>query len=180
MEKGRKAFHVAFGLLVLMLLRTDVELAQAFLLVSLIGGLWVLSRKLGGRRVHLAERLIAAFGREEETPGRGAFWFVLGLLAISCFLPNPEEAFSAVLMLGIADGASALAGSGCRWRLPHNRQKSVCGSAAFALVSMISFFWVGRVAVPFALLGAGIESMDNGFDDNLTLSLFAIVFFVIF
>ena len=181
MEKRRKAFHLAFGVFAILISfligRDDAVLVM---LVAFLGGLVVLNRKLKGHNVPVADELLASFGRPNEPPGYGAFWFVLGILAIMSYVQSTNGMLASLLMLGVSDAASGFFGLKGKTRIPYNRNKSLEGSAAFFLVSLLSYFWIGWLAIPFALLGALVESVDIGLDDNLLIALFCILFFGVF
>ncbi len=178
MELRRKLFHITFGVIALGLcLLSDREYAVAFLCTSLFAGLLILSRKLRGHKVPLADDLLAVFSRPGEPPGYGAFWYVFGLLAITTFIVRKEEVLASVLMLGFADGASTLLGVQGRRRLPHNKNKTLEGSLVFFAVSLISFMWLGPISIPFAFAGSLLESLDTRIDDNTLISLYCIAFF---
>lgn len=179
-EKKRKMFHLSFGLIVLTLSYLWRELAVAFVIVSFIAGTIILNMKLKGMKVPIADELLETLGRKGEPHGHGAFWYVLGLLMALTFIRGTGGMLAAVLMLGVADGVSAIVGATGKTRLPYNRRKTLEGSIAFALTSLASFFWIGWLAVPFSLLGAFVESVDSRYDDNLLIPLFACFFFFLF
>ena len=180
MEIRRKLFHIAFGILVLSLaIFLDPEYAIAFTFVSLLAGLLILDRKLRKLKVPLADELLELFGRPGEPPGYGAFWFIFGLLALLAFVVKREEMLASILMLGLGDAVSTLVGSTGRRRLPYNKNKTFEGSLAFFAISLASVAWLGLIAVPFAFLGAFVESIDARIDDNLLISLYCIAFFLI-
>jgi dolichol kinase len=178
-EFRRKAFHLSFGFFSIALAYYDRELAIAFLFVSLLAGLLLLSRKLAGAKIPIADELLQVFGRPGELPGYGAFWFIFGLLLCSTFISAKGEALSAILMLGIADGVSTLAGIKGRHKLPYNKNKTLEGSLAFAIISVFSVMWIGLIAIPYAILGAIIEGADTRVDDNLLLALYSAAFFLL-
>ncbi len=180
MELRRKLFHIAFGVLVLSLaIFLDPEYAIAFTFLSLLMGLLILDRKLRRLKVPLADELLELFGRPGEPPGYGAFWFIFGLLALLTFIIKREDMLASILMLGVGDAVSTIIGYSGRHGLPYNRNKTFEGSLAFIAVSLVSFAWLGPIAIPFALLGALVESLDARIDDNLLISLYCIAFFLI-
>ena len=178
MERKRKSFHLLFGLFVLGLsLGLGREYAVLFVLISFLAGLVILNRKLAGMKVPLADELLAIFNRPGEPPGYGAFWYVFGMLVALTFVKGLNGTLASVLMLGVSDAVSTLVGMRGKKALPYNKNKTFEGTLAFAIVSLVSFIWIGWLAIPFSLLGAFVESLDIGLDDNLMISLFCALFF---
>ncbi|MFH1470584.1 MAG: hypothetical protein ABIF01_02445 [Candidatus Micrarchaeota archaeon] len=180
-EMRRKLFHLGFGAFVISLaLIPDREYAISFVLCSFLAGLGILSLKLRGVQLPIADELLARLERKGAPPGYGAFWYLFGILSILAYVQNQDALFASLLMLCIADASSSLAGQFGRNRLPHNKNKTFEGSLAFLSVSLVSFFWLGFLAVPFSLIGAFVESLDTRVDDNFLISSFCIVFFFLF
>ncbi|MFH0818239.1 MAG: hypothetical protein V1909_06440 [Candidatus Micrarchaeota archaeon] len=177
-ELRRKLFHLGLGAFVIGLaLNPDREYAILFLFGAFLAGLGVLSLKLRGLFVPLADELLTRLSRKDEPPGYGAFWYVTGMLLILTFVKPDGYMLASLMMLCISDATSALVGRMGSHKLPYNKIKTFEGTLAFVIVSAVSFFWLGPIAIPFALFGALIESIDSRLDDNLRIAVFCIVFF---
>lgn len=110
--------------------------------------------------------------------GKGAFFYMLGIFLTALLFW--EHAGAAIFVLAIADAAATLIGSLFRSpRLPYNRRKSVLGSLAFFLgsVLVLSFANPGLGVFFIAFLLTALESFDYReipfLDDNLVVPVVA-------
>lgn len=178
MELRRQLLHMGLGaLLILMVWSLELEHVILAVLVAVLAGLAVLNRKLRGSKVPVADELLMIFGREHEPPAYGAFWYALGVLLILSFVNNTNWTIASIFMLGISDGISTVVGLRGTHKLPYNNKKTVEGTGAFLVSSLVCSLWIGTLAIPFSILGAVLESADIELDDNLVLSLFSVGFF---
>ncbi len=110
--------------------------------------------------------------KHKDYVGYGAIWLGIGTLIAYIFM---DKSFFLLALLAIyfADPVATFAGN--YWRsskLPHNRRKSIAGSFAYFLVVAIpGYALVGPLAMPFALLGAAVESLPIRLDDNFSVSV---------
>jgi dolichol kinase len=102
------------------------------------------------------------------------------LLAIS-FLPEPAQAAAAIAVLAFGDSAASAAGMLAGGpRNPLNTSKTLAGSAAFILCGGLAAF--AFAGWPAFILAAGcsvLEAIDFKVDDNLTIPLAGIAFFLL-
>ncbi|MFH1448417.1 MAG: hypothetical protein ABIG39_06135 [Candidatus Micrarchaeota archaeon] len=180
MEKLRQWFHIGIGIMLLLLVwLAEREYVVLTVLCGFLCGITVLNLKLAGLRVPVIDELLSVFERPNTPPGYGAFWYAFGVLVIISFIQNADYVMAAILVLGISDGVSTIVGLGSSRRLPYNKNKTVGGSLGFAIVSLLSFVWIGALAIPFSIIGAFLEGVDLRFDDNLVISLFSVAFFLL-
>jgi len=151
--------------------------AQAFALLVLVYTLIVIDRRAKNMRSPLADYLIDSLERKGAPPAHGAMWYAIGALIALTFIPNPAAAAATIFIMAIADGISTLVGIKGTHALPHNKKKTLEGSAAFFIVGLGAYAFIGFLAVPFSLLGAITESLDFRLDDNLTVPLVCVAFF---
>ena len=183
-EMARQFVHMAFGLAILAIIfflpfsrQNTVAIANLFVLGCLIYILMLVDRRAHGKPSPFADYLLDSLEREGAPPAHGAFWYAIGALIALSFIPSPEGAVSAIMMLAVADGVSTLVGSyGCH-PLPYNKKKSIEGTLAFFMSGLLTYFLIGAAAIPLALLAAAVESMDLPLDDNLTIPVACALFF---
>ncbi len=109
----------------------------------------------------------------------GLVWLLGGISLILLTLDGPAAIVSLVA-LGIGDSLSTFFGKQGKNRLPHNRMKTWEGSFSMfgsCLPAVLLFGWLGIV---WAVLVAFVESLPIKLDDNLTIALFCVVFFLLF
>jgi uncharacterized protein (TIGR00297 family) len=180
-EVARKLVHMGVGGIAF-LLRYLHPAWAALLAVGAVLFNLVLLPRIGGRRLWRAA--------ESE---RGASWGIVlypvaVLLLILVFHRRLEIAAAVWGILAFGDGMASLAGMALgRRRLPWNPRKSWVGTFTYALFGTLGaaglLLWTapGRyepgfalaVCAAAALLGAAVESLPLGLDDNLSVPLLA-------
>lgn len=176
-ELGRKLIHLFFGLfLIFILMNLGRSYLMIFLAVFLAAGSMMIVLMSQGWRLPVVQWFEDKFEREDvRFPGYGAFWFVVGALLIAIFLQSTDEIAAALLVLAAGDSAATIFGVLGKHRLPHNRKKTVEGSAAFFVFSLSACIFVGWTAVALAALGTAVEGLDVPADDNLLIPIALII-----
>jgi len=166
-ERRRDLVQILIGIgLVAVFAVANYASAQLFLLAAMLVGLllsnYAMSNPKGG-----ASRLLRSLERRNAVFGQGAMWLAIGALIAISFL-NRNEAIALLASIFIGDAAATLIGIRYgRTALPYNKKKSFAGSAAyFASALIVSFPFLGWVAVLTALVGAMAESLPGFVDDN--------------
>lgn len=182
-EAARKSVHVGSGLFALLLRYLNAWQALALALAAL-GFNWMVLPKMSG----------GALDREADRKRGYALGILLYPLSVAIltvvFRARLDIAAAAWGLMAFGDGAATLAGTFLGGpRLPWNRSKSWSGFSAFLLAGTASAallqIWVsgGHSEIPApgisvwvlafaaAVLGAFIESLPTGIDDNLTVPL---------
>jgi len=173
-EWGRKAVHAGMGLFGLFLRWLTWPVAALCALGALLFNLF----------------LIPAFGRSlYRDPGRrrdvGIVAYPAAVLLVVLLLRHALPAAAAIWgMMAFGDPAASTAGRTLGGsRLPWNGRKTWSGSAAYAIFGALGgaalMAFTGRVAfgyalaafAGFAVLGAFLESLDTGLDDNVVPGL---------
>lgn len=152
--------------------------AVTFLLIVAFGSL-VAEWYRRGVRVPLIAELVDLTERPESihNPGRGAFQFFLGSLAVLLlFRSDIEIACASIAVLALGDSFSTLFGKSFgAHRLPHNPMKSWEGTLAGAFFAFLGAST--QIALPLALVGAAAgmlaESIPSRLNDNLTVPIAA-------
>ena len=149
-----------------------------FLILLLLFGSIILVWKLQGNRIPIIDWFEVTFERKNvKFPGYGAFWYVVGTLLLTLSLNNDYEIAAAILTLALGDSAATIFGILGTHPLPYNRRKTIEGSLAFLIFSLLSCLLVGWVGIPLAFLTAVAESLPVPIDDNLLIPITAILFF---
>lgn len=180
-ETARQAVHAILGvILIAFLVAFGKTATEAALVGTLLVGLLLINWKLLGSKIPIADWFHRSFERDTARfPGYGSAWYIVGALIVVLFLKTPTEAMAGILVLGVGDAASTLAGMTGRHSLPYNRKKTLEGSMAFFLVSLPAYFFIGWLAIPLALLGAIVESLPLPYDDNITIPVACVLFFAL-
>jgi uncharacterized protein (TIGR00297 family) len=177
-ETARQTVHMAMGAFALLLRWIPWWQAIALALAALAFNLLLLPRL----------RLNLYRPGDRERGGHGIIWYPLAVLLLLLIFPGRLDIVaSAWGILAIGDGIATLAGralGGPRW--PWNREKTVSGSAAFAIAGAaagVFLAWWCRPAVPStpalaftigapilaAAAAALVETIPVRLDDNLSV-----------
>jgi uncharacterized protein (TIGR00297 family) len=178
-ESARQAVHMSMGAFALLLRWLTWWQAIALAASALVFNLFLLPR--------LRVNLYRPGDRERDV--HGIIWYPLAVLLLLVTFPRrPDIAAAAWGILAIGDGLATLAGraiGGPRW--PWNHEKTLSGSAAFAIggaAAGVGLAWWCRpaVAVPPALAftiaapiaaavaAALVETIPVRLDDNLSVA----------
>ena len=181
LELRRKLFHSIFGLIsISILFYFSRKILILFLILLLLFGSIILVWKLQGNRIPIIDWFEVTFERKNvKFPGYGAFWYVVGTLLLTLSLNNVYEIAAAILTLALGDSAATIFGILGTHPLPYNRRKTIEGSLAFLIFSLLSCLLVGWVGIPLAFLTAVAESLPVPIDDNLLIPITAILFFIL-
>ncbi|NYZ77086.1 hypothetical protein H0O02_02100 [Candidatus Micrarchaeota archaeon] len=180
-EFRRQTIHLLLGLLaVAVLLLYGRGFLIAFTFFTVIIGLFLVNLSLRGKKISLVEWFIRNFERDEVLfPGWGSACYATGVLLIATFLSDVNAIAASLVIIGVGDSVSTLVGMRGRIRFPYNRKKTLEGSIAFFLSSLPAYLFVGAAIIPAALIAAFVESLDLGMDDNITVPVAAVLFFLI-
>jgi uncharacterized protein (TIGR00297 family) len=178
-EVARKLVHMGVGGIAFLLRFLGPRWSAVAALSAVLFNLLLLPR-VGGRRLW----------RDAET-ARGASWGIVlypvaVLVLVLAFHRRLEVAAAVWGILAFGDGMASLVGMALgRRRLPWNPRKSWAGTVAYALfgtgAALALLLWTapGRYELTFALaicaaaalVGALVESLPQGLDDNLSVPL---------
>ena len=186
-EIKRQLFHILLGLLLTAAFFyfstvNSVEWIRLFTLLIFLGGLCIINKKQLSKKGKLPfiDSLLGELERPGATPGHGAFWLIVGLLIAISFLGNDSEIIATMLILSVSDGVATLFGRFGKQKLPYNRKKTYLGSALFFISALLSYLFIGQIALLLAAFLTIVESLSTPIDDNLLVSLAAVVFFAVF
>ncbi len=182
-EFRRQSFHFAFGFsCVFMHWAGFLRLWQ--IAVILVLGL-IISFVSQYKKIPLVSDLLQCFdrARDKNFPGRGAFFFLLGVF-LSILIFNKENikiAYAAILILSVGDSLNHLFGTKLqRIRFPWNKRKNMVGvtlgiiSGTFAaqfFVPIIPAFIASAIAISLETMPVRIGKIY--LDDNVFVPLVA-------
>ncbi len=178
-EVERKLVHIiaAVILIEIMFIFGRVDMI-AFLFFGLIFGSLIVNLKLLGYKLPVLDIIIDKFERKGvRFPGLGSAWFVVGALLAVTFLKDINQIATVIFILGFGDGVATIVGQKGKMKLPYNSNKTVEGTLAFFIVSLVAYKLIGIMIVPLALICAILESMRIPIDDNVLIPLIGIIFF---
>ena len=164
-EVKRQGFHLTLGLVLAFAVQTLGYAFSVYALAGILGiGLVLMTKTDKG----VIEKFIKVFGREHETEAQGAFYFFLGAF-ISLFLFY-DKAVPAILVLGVSDAASTLAGKLFPKKIIFG-EKTFAGSSAFLITctAILLFFTNPVAAVTTSFMITLVELFRFGIDDNVTI-----------
>ncbi|MFH1222422.1 MAG: hypothetical protein V1492_05045 [Candidatus Micrarchaeota archaeon] len=181
-EIKRQLFHIIIGicaLAVLLIWGRGILMGVTFFI--LIIGLLLINQAYLGRRIGPVDWFIKNFEREDvRFPGWGSACYATGVLLFSAFLNNQAEIAAAIIIIGIGDGLSTLIGRKFgKIKLPYNSNKTVEGSLALFAVSLLGWFFIGPEIIPAAIIAAIIEGLPIPIDDNLSIPVALVLFFMV-
>ena len=179
-EDARQLFHIFVGLTaiaVLFFLGRGFLLAAAFF--TIIIGTLLINARLLGARIGIADWFVERFERKEAPlPGWGSACYAAGALIAVSFLTDTGQIASVLLALGVGDGISTIIGRRGRMRLPYNSKKTLEGALGIFFPSLLAWYFIGPLAVPFAVVATIAESVPR-LDDNLTIPALCTAFLMV-
>jgi dolichol kinase len=95
-------------------------------------------------------------------------------------LNDPNQIAAGLIILALGDGVATLIGQYGVLKLPYNHKKTIEGTVAFFLSSLVGGIFIGPLIIPVAFLAAFVESLPIKFDDNLSVPIVITAFFLIF
>lgn len=183
LEFRRQSFHFACGFLCVFL-HWAGALRLRFIAFLLVVGL-IISLTAQYKNIPIISEILAKFDRprDQEFPGRGAFYFCLGVFLT--FLIWQQQhiniAYAAILILAVGDSLNHLfAAQVYRFSLPWNRRKNVVGIVSGIIMGTLA----AQFFVPFfpALIASTAAITAETFpwrvgkfylDDNILVPLLA-------
>lgn len=179
-EVRRQVFHMFLALcaLAVFVIYGKGMLMGATFFILIVGLLFVNSASLG-KTNFLIDWFIKNFERPGvRFPGWGSACYATGVLLLATFLAEPNFIITSLLILGFGDAISTLVGRVGKTALPYNKSKSVEGTLAFFISSsLLSWFFIGPLALAVSAIAALAESISLRFDDNIMIPLVLIAFF---
>jgi len=181
LEFRRQSFHFLAGFLCVFLHWTGV-LRWRFILILLVLGL-ALSLLSLKQKIPLLSDLLKLFDRKRDYdfPGRGAFYFLLGIFLSIIFFPV-KIAYASILILSVGDSLNHLffARTPKKVNIPWNRKKNLIGlilgitAGTFAAQFFVPL-WAAFTASSIALIAETIIVRIGTFyvDDNVLVPLVA-------
>lgn len=173
-EAHRQAVHVAVGLLAMLLISAfGVLKIEAPIFLLFLSFAVVIHLKISGAKIPLVDSLLAMLEREKTLPAGGAFWYIGGLLFIMSFYRGSvSTALAIIAVLALGDGVSTLANQRGRIALPYNKHKTLEGVLAFFIAGGVpAYMLIGLPGLLLALVGAVVESIYFGLDDNVSIPI---------
>ena len=173
-EIRRKLVHAMAAVIPMVHRRSP---AVVSFLLLLVGALYLVSEffRLNGSRFPVFGRIMrwTIRRRERRRLALGPVTLALGVIG-SLWLFRAPVAYAAILIAALSDSVAAVVGTHWgRLPLPHNRYKSVEGTAA-GLAAAFCCAWTHlpiHVALATAFVASAVESLDIGDWDNLLVPL---------
>ncbi len=171
-ETERQLFHILLGVIAVVLLlhfgRTFMIAAVFFIIIF---GTVFINLKLRGKKIPIIDWFEKKFERTGvRLPGWGSACYAMGTLIPLVFLSDVSKIAGVIVILALGDGVSTLVGRYGKIKIPYNQKKTFEGSIAMFASSLLSYYFVGPIAIPLALIAAIIESMPI-VDDNLSIPI---------
>ncbi|MFH1885240.1 MAG: diacylglycerol/polyprenol kinase family protein [Pseudomonadota bacterium] len=185
----RNAFHMSLGVVAVVLYELVLTHGQAMAILLTTLGVFTfleVSRKFSERfNDFLVDKVFGIIARPHERfRVNSSTWYLAALTLMTSMTPKTALEIG-ILVLAFGDPAASVMGR--RWgRVKLWREKSVVGTSAFALASLVVSYvflalavpemgWGARVAVSLAaaLSGAATELFSQRINDNFTIPVVA-------
>lgn len=171
-ELARQLFHIVVGLAAiaaLLVLGRGFMIAAVFFII--IFGLILINARLIGLDIQLVRWFEERFEREHApVPGWGSACYAAGALIALSILTNVGSIAAVFVALALGDGLSTIVGMHGKIKLPYNKRKTFEGVVVMFMASLLSYFFVGPIAIPMAILAALTESLPV-LEDNLSVPI---------
>jgi dolichol kinase len=175
-ENLRQLIHIFIGIIVIsMVYLIGVENTLGTLIFLLIIGVLFSNAKALGFKNPLIDRVLEQVERGVKIPGKGAITLFAGMTLILSLTP-PLYAITLISILAVGDGFSTLMGKNAELTLPWNEHKTWRGLTSFIAFSSIpAFSFLGFKGIAYAFVLGLIETIDLDLDDNLLISISAVI-----
>lgn len=180
-EMIRQIVHMAFGVVLVLLVRVALVPAWVLLLIAAMGGLLsLLDTRFGVRPFGFVIDLWERPSDRASFPGRGIVFYLVGCWLVLVLFPQ-DVASAAILILAFGDGFASLVGTFLgATPIAYHRSKTWEGTLAGIVMATVAggfFFpwWIALVSSVCAMLLETLPLRIKGhrFDDNLVLPLSA-------
>jgi len=180
-ETKRQIIHILIGFIAIAFLllfgRLTTILAIFF---TIFIGLTIINQLYLGRRIHIIEWFIKNFERKNvHFPGWGSACYATGVLLLCCFLTDINIIAASILVIALGDGFATIIGQIGKIRIPYNKNKKIEGSVALFIGSLAGYLFIGPLILPVAAIAMIVESLPIGIDDNITVPIALIIFFMV-
>lgn len=181
MESERQLMHFAVGIITIaFMLIFGIQLTRGAVFFVVIIGLLLINLKVLKWKIGFVDWFIEKFERENVLlPGFGSAAYALGVLIPLVFLSDIMEISAVILVLALGDGISTLIGKNGKIQIPYNKKKTVEGSLAFFISSLITYFIIKDHGLIIAFVGAIVESLPLDIDDNISIPIVITLILVI-
>ena len=177
-ELKRQIVHISAGIMflgILLLLGREVLIAISF--IGLIVGSLLINRYVFTKD-HLYEILYHQIERKGVPfAGWGPTWYLVGILLLSTFLQEVPEIAVGLTMLAVSDGMATIVGKKGKHKIFYNKEKTIEGTLAFILSSMIGFYFIGFEIIPIGIIAGIAETLPLKIDDNALIPIVLIILF---
>lgn len=181
LELRRQIAHLIMGITIVLLLKYNILNIPIITAVIIFGGaISIISRFI---KVPLVYPILRFFERPKEMklfPGKGAFFFALGTLAV-LHLFEINIAMASIVIMAVGDSITTIVGTYFgKLKNPLNPEKHLEGTVIAIFASTIAAFYI--VDFPHAFLASTISmafesitsrKIDRVIDDNLLIPLVA-------
>jgi dolichol kinase len=175
-EELRQTIHIMIGIMVIGLVYLiGVENTLGIMIFLLVIGVLISNAKTLGFRNNVIDWILESVERNVKIPGKGAITMFAGMILILSLTP-PVYAITLISILAVGDGFSTLIGSNSELKLPWNEHKTWYGFVSFVIFSSIpAFSFLGFEGIAYAFALGMIETIDLDIDDNLLISVSAVI-----
>lgn len=180
-ETGRQLFHIFIGLCaIIFIFHFGRGTTMAAIFFTIIIGMVLINIRLQGNDIPIISWFEEKFERiDAPLPGWGSACYAVGVLLAITFLPNINQIAATILVLALGDGVSTIVGVHGRIKLPYNNKKTLEGTLAMFISSLMAYIFIGPLAIGLALVAALAESVPY-IEDNLWIPIICTAFLVIF
>ena len=180
-ETKRQIIHILIGLIAIAFLFLFGRLTTiTAIFFTILFGLIIINQLYLGRKMRIIEWFIQNFERKKvHFPGWGSACYATGVLLLCCFITDLNAIAASILVIALGDGLATIIGQMGKVRIPYNKNKKIEGSVALFIGSLAGYLFIGPLVFPAAVIAMLVESLPIGIDDNITLPVALIIFFMV-
>lgn len=176
-EIYRDVVQIVIGLVIIVLFFIfSQKIAETMVVLLALIGYSVANLQIVGTSKKISS-LLLKLEREYTKFGDGAIWLAIGTVLTMGFVGNLSYLLVIFTALFIGDAVATIMGINFKtFRLFYNKKKSALGMITyFLIVSLIGYFFVGKVILPIAFVGAIMESLPLAINDNFSVPLVLLI-----
>ncbi len=179
-ETARRIFHIASGMVFVLLIYHDI-IGKDFFAAAIFAG-FLISLVCMKIKIPVLYPVLKYLDRKKDIrsfPGKGAIFYGIGIFLV-LVLFEKDIALAAIMVLALGDAVAPIAGSYGKIAHPLNKKKKIegiaAGVAAGTLGALVFVAWYEALAasiIAMAIESMGLKLGGNPLNDNIIMPVTA-------